>query len=230
MDEVVKCSLPLLKSPEYIRLTLYAYASGGRLSVYRTPVPNADRLEFTFWEMTGAVWERLEQYSLEDCSPSPMERIRIFNHRKMKEFYLRNMLRSWNFDAPLTLDEEGKLDAATWRRVMSLHPAILKILSDMVFRYTFSDEETATISKQCHLLFAKGGSVANPHEMVSLYCTLADMWKNFGLNYFDLQRLPMKIRSGLRMITGMENQIQSAKIRQMENESKAKAGIRRRLR
>lgn len=226
MDNVVKSDLYRFKSSEYVRLTLYAYASEGNVSLFQTEKPNTERLEFTFWEMTNAIWEELERYSLEDYSPIPQEKIRIFNHKRMKEFYLRHMLRSWNLDFELSWDEEGKLDDSSWEKVMSLHPAILRKLSEMVFRYTFSDEENATIQKQCHLLFANGSSVNNPHEMISLYCTLADMWKHFGLNYFDLKRLPIKTRNALRMITSIETQVQNAKLKQMENKSNTHVGRR----
>lgn len=226
MDKVVRSDLNQFKSTEYVRLTLYAYVSVGKVSLYHSATPNTEKLEFTFWEMTNAIWEELERYSLEDYFPVPYERIRIFNHKKMKEFYLRHMLRSWNFDIDLSFDEEGKLDDSSWEKVMSLHPIILRELSDMVFRYTFSEEENTTIQKQCHILFSNGSTVNNPHEMISLYCTLSDMWKNFGLNYFDLKRLPIKTRNALRMITGLENQIQNAKLKQMENKSNVNIGRR----
>lgn len=230
MRTSIKKALSQSKPEDYLRIVLYVYRKKDHLSIYREPTPNTEKLEFTLWEMTNGIWEELERYSLEEFTPHPMDHLKIFNHRKMKEFYLRHMLRSWNFDEPLSFDEEGKLDDASWKKVMSLHPAILEELAENVFKYTLDDDETAAISRQCHLLFSKGTAVNNPHEMISLYCTLVDMWKNFGLNYFDLKRLPIKTRNALRMITGLENQIQNAKYKEMENRAKAKSlsGGRRR--
>lgn len=222
MRRTVKKDLVNRKPLDFLRVTLYVYVSGTNIMIFHEPMPNTERLEFTFWEMTNGLWEELERYSLEEYSPHPRENLKIFNHRKMKEFYLRHMFRSWNLDVPLSFDEEGKLDDCSWEKVMRLHPAILRELADNVFNYTLTDEETSAIARQCHLLFSKGTAVNSPHQMISLYCTLVDMWKNFGLNYFDLQRLPIKIRNGLRLITSQENQIQNAKYKEMEAKSKAR--------
>ena len=72
------------------------------------------------------------------------------------------------------------------------------------------EKEFNEIARQCALLFGKTGSVENAHPLLSLYVTLGDMWQKFGLNYFDLQRLPIETRNTLKRIMGLENQIRAS--------------------
>ena len=60
--------------------------------------------------------------------------------------------------------------------------------------------------------------------MISLYCNLTEMWSKFGLNYFDLKRLPLYEKNALKKILSIENQIRAAEIKQMEAKSNSNTG------
>ena len=125
-------------------------------------------------------------------------------------------------------DEEGKLDDMSFRKMTGLHPVILRELVNQLFESTLSEDDLTEISKQSYLLFAKNQSVSNPHRMISLYCSLTEMWSKFGLNYFDLKRLPLYEKNALKKILSLENQIRAAEIKQMETKSKSNNRMPRR--
>ena len=142
----------------------------------------------------------------------------------MKHFFLKYMFRSWNIDEEMLFEEEGCLDNESYAKLLGLHPVILRELVTQLFEYTLSEEDLEKIGKQGHLLFAKNQSVSNPHKMISLYCNLTEMWSKFGLNYFDLKRLPLYEKNALKKILSIENQIRAAEIKQMEAKSNSNAG------
>ena len=62
-----------------------------------------------------------------------------------------------------------------------------------------------------------GNGVHNAHEAVSLYCNLSSFWDKFGLNYFDLQRLPQDVYAKLREVLSRES---SERGKHRKNESR----------
>lgn len=216
------------RSTEYKEFNYWLFRKGNFLELSLNELPNTDRVSFTFWCINISTWDMIEDDCLESVKISEHETMTTYNYQKMKMFYLRYLFRSWNLDEKMTFDEEGKLDDISFQKLISLHPVILRELTSSLFDYVVSDEDNAVICKQAHLLFAKGQSVSNPHRMISLFCTLAGMWSKFGLNYFDLKRLPLYERNALKNILTQENQIRSAEIKAMESKSKSNIGSRRR--
>lgn len=191
--------------------------------MFTKETPNTEKISFTFWEINNSTWDYLEENCLETVNISAHETISTYNYEKMKLFYLRYLFRSWSFDDEMRFDEEGKLTENSFKKLLNLHPVILRELTTGLFDYVLSEEDSITIAKQAHLLFAKNQSVSNPHRMISLYCNLSEMWSKFGLNYFDLKRLPLYERNALKRILSQENQIRSAEIKAMEAKSKTPA-------
>ena len=193
------------------------------VELFTKETPNTEKISFTFWEINNSTWDYLEENCLETVNISAHETISTYNYEKMKLFYLRYLFRSWSFDDEMRFDEEGKLTENSFKKLLNLHPVILRELTTGLFDYVLSEEDSITIAKQAHLLFAKNQSVSNPHRMISLYCNLSEMWSKFGLNYFDLKRLPLYERNALKRILSQENQIRSAEIKAMEAKSKTPA-------
>lgn len=217
----MKSSFLQYRSTEYKEIDFWAYKNGVFLDLYIQEVPNTEKISFTFWEMNNSTWDLIEKNCLENNKISEHESLSTYNYEKMKLFYLRYMFRSWSFDDEMRFDEEGKLTETSFIKLMALHPVILKELAAGLFDYVLSEEDDITIAKQAHLLFAKGQGISNPHRMISLYCDLSKMWEKFGLNYFDLKRLPLYERNALSKIFSHENQIRSAELKAMENKSKS---------
>lgn len=185
---------------------LWCHADGGMVSVSREPVEGADEIVFTLWELSFHAWNYIDGkcYGFVRLG---RDEIPVCDYCLMRELYLRLSFRSWNLDEEMRFGDDGVLDDESHARLMRLHPKILRILSDGVFADAISEEDDVRIGRQASQLFGKGGSVQNPHPMISLYATLSEMWSKFGLNYFDLKRLPMRERNVLRRIASIENQI-----------------------
>lgn len=212
------------RSNEYNELRFWVYRKGELLFLYHEEKPNTDELLFTFWKINNSTWDIIEEKCLESIKANEYEEILSYNYQKMKHFFLKYMFRSWNIDEEMLFEEEGCLDNESYAKLLGLHPVILRELVTQLFEYTLSEEDLEKIGKQGHLLFAKNQSVSNPHKMISLYCNLTEMWSKFGLNYFDLKRLPLYEKNALKKILSIENQIRAAEIKQMEAKSNSNAG------
>ena len=67
------------------------------------------------------------------------------------------------------------------------------------------EDEKRELEKQCSILFGKGESVQNPHSYISLYCNLMAFWDKFGMNYFDLLKLPEDVFSALKKVMNLDS-------------------------
>lgn len=209
------------RSTEFNELHYWLYRKGNSCEIYNSPAQNADEVIFTFWKINNFSWDLIEKECLKSYKVNPHEEIFTYDYFEMKMIFLRSMFRSWSFQEEMTFDEEGKLDDNSFQKLLHLHPAILRELTGQLFDYTLTEEDEIQIAQQSHFLFAKHTSVMNPHRMISLYCTLAEMWDKFGLNYFDLMKLPLYEKNALKKILSFENQIRSSEIQQMEAKSKS---------
>ena len=219
----MKSSFLQYRSNEYKEYDFWLFRKGNFVELFTKETPNTEKISFTFWEINNSTWDYLEENCLETVKISAHETISTYNYEKMKLFYLQYLFRSWSFEEEMRFDEEGKLTENSFKKLLNLHPVILRELTTGLFDYVLSEEDSITIAKQAHLLFAKNQSVSNPHRMISLYCNLSEMWNKFGLNYFDLKRLPLYERNALKRILSQENQIRSAEIKAMEAKSKTPA-------
>ena len=215
------------RSQEYNELRYWVYRKGELLFLYYSPKPNTDELKFSFWKINNATWDLIEEECLEQIEVNEHENILSYNYERMKRFFLKYMFRSWNLDEEMLFEEEGCLDDDSYAKLLALHPVILRELVTQLFEYTLSEKDLEEIGKQGHLLFAKSQSVSNPHKMISLYCNLTEMWSKFGLNYFDLKKLPLYEKNALKKILSIENQIRASEIKQMEAKNKSNTNIGR---
>jgi len=199
------------RSSSHFEIRLWCGIRNGEVSFYRHDTPNADCIEISMYEMNFYAWEMMET----ECSgivKSAHEQFCVKDYAKMCLMYLRLMFREWNLDCPMTFDEYGVLDDPSFERLLNLHPQILEKVTDTMYDGTLTQEDEEVIARQSALLFGKAGSVSNPHPMISLYCTLSEMWEKFGLNYFDLMKMPLREKNALRMIARMEGQMRAQQI------------------
>lgn len=140
---------------------------------------------------------------------------------------VRKLLVSWTLDIPIER-EEGWLTDACFKRVVSL-PAPL--LSALVSKYdktnNITKEEDEKIDRQSAILFSKNShGVTGACEAVSLFCNLTNFWEKFGLNYFDLERMPFKKYLMLRIMVGKDSAAHASLMRQSQARSKVKPMMR----
>lgn len=197
------------RSSRFEVLVLWAWISRGSLRISRKETPGADRLEFTFWKMNSMTYDIMDSMSSIDWKSEEGEKVRYRDQHAMKMFCLRYMFRSWSLEPEMGFQEDGGLDDSSMEKLLGLHPVILRELVSEMLKEDLQEEDEMEIVRQSHLLFRKGGSVSNPHRMISLYCRLSDMWDKFGLNYFDLQKMPLAERNALLKIISVEKQIES---------------------
>jgi len=201
----------------YVLVRLWLYSDGSGVQVFDNEAPNCEMVEFTFHEMNGHSWNELERECLEERNDGHGSKSLVYSRGKMRMFYLRRMFRSWSFREPARFDSDGTPDKSTWRLLLSLDPKILMRLTDNVFSYTISQDDEIAFARQGLMLFGRHQSVSSPHPMISLYCTLADMWNKFGLNYFDIMRMPLYERNALRRILSIEAGHQNEEVKRLEN-------------
>ena len=127
-----------------------------------------------------------------------------YDYEERKRLIYRFMLKAWNIDCKLEHESCGWLTEECWKRVLRLHGTLLE---NLVSKYQdtlyVSQEEEELLIKQCSILFSKNSrGVKNAHEAISLFCTLGSFWEKFGINRFDLARLPYREYIMLRMVLG----------------------------
>ncbi|MBP5459323.1 MAG: hypothetical protein J6Y62_04080 [Clostridia bacterium] len=190
-------------------LSLWLYNKNGEVRVSEKPAAGYEEARFGLEEPDCESWSQMEMECLVKIQINPRMSLSRYDLPRMKRWLVRKCLKWWSFDRPLSF-ENGVLDDASLETVMSLHPRILSRLTAAMQRPSLTDEDRNDLARQAALLFGKAGTVSNAHPLLSLYITLEDMWQKFGLNYFDLQRLPLSLKDGLREIMSLEGQVKAA--------------------
>ena len=87
-----------------------------------------------------------------------------------------------------------------------------------------TDEESERIERECSVLFAeKSTGIADPCEAISLHAMLLTFWEDYGLNYFDAQKLPVRFGLLLREVQRHKITMQA---QQMDKATKQVRGVR----
>lgn len=86
-----------------------------------------------------------------------------------------------------------------------------------VFPKQLAESEEKELEKQCATLFGKGDGITNPHPYITMYCNLTAFWEKFGINYFDLLKMPRDLYKILKQVMSLETSNRSASINQMAN-------------
>jgi len=128
------------------------------------------------------------------------------DNEETKRQLLRFQLLDWSMDIPLEFDEAGRLSERCWRVVMKQPaPLIDAFITKYQQTYWVTVDDEKDIQRQCSILFGKNSrGVDNACEAVTLYCVLSSMWDKFGINWFDIKKLPYKQYVMLRMVVAQE--------------------------
>lgn len=172
------------------------------------------KIEVVFKTMTQGIYDEFESF----IDQYPKE----YADTEVKKLMLKYMLIKWNLNVKLEFNKEGSLTDDCLKNILNI-PA--NVISRIIWEY----EQTFYINKKDYKklevdakkLFApKSKGVDNPSKYVSLYCTLTSFWDKFGLNYFDLMKLPKTEYYGLKTVLRFENEAREKEYDQMNKKPK----------
>ena len=144
---------------------------------------------------------------------------------EFRKLILGRMLLKWNLGLELKFKDD-ELTKSCYQRVLSL-PA--KLISSLVEKYEesfdTSKDEITELDKQSAVLFGKHShGVKDACEGISQYCVLTSFWEKFGLNRFDLQKMPYKEFIDLRII--LKNEADAHNRQMKADKNRANSNVR----
>ena len=215
-------------SQNWQRCVCWVYLRNGTPEIYNEYKPNTYQIWIQFYKMNHYFWNMIERQCLEKTTGyNERDVIVSYNQCKLKKFFLKYLIKDWSLPFEIKRNIDGSLLPQLLQKIYNLHPFILKTLIQQYDYFVcFSQEEQKQINKQCYLLFDKDGSVTNPHWSVSLYLELSFFWQKFGLNYYDIQNLPIQVFESLKKITRLENASFNSKMNAKSNASSNSKQIR----
>ena len=85
--------------------------------------------------------------------------------------------------------------------------------------------EEKELEKQCSILFGKGEGLTDTHPYITLYCNLVAFWDKFGMNYFDILKLPQDVFMALKKVMMLDNMNKNAKMEEMSQSTHQKRQV-----
>lgn len=217
-----------LKSCETFK-KYFVWVYGGKEvpQVFSTEKPNTDCYWFEFFNFSYSTWKDMENECV-DVFNSHGEKLSVYNFTKLKQFFLKRMLKDTNYPVQLERTMDLCLTKESYANVLKIHPRILRCVLNQidVFNDRIDPDEERRIAKECAILFGKGDSVNNPHPYIILYCDLIAFWEKFGLNYYDLQKLPYAVFTNLKRMMKFENDFKTKETTNFTGKSRPVKQIR----
>lgn len=200
--------------------------------LYDEKKDNTEEVEFVFERMNHGLWLYVEENILNvNYGYCEADVTLTYDFVKLKQFVVRWLLKRWNLPIELKRNANGELSDESYETVMRVHPSIMKYFMNRFEGTLFlSEEDRNKIAKQSAMLFhPKSKGVSNPHEAISMYCTFSGFWEKFGLNFFDMQRLPHDVYMKLKAVISTEINVKSAEFENSKRQAeRAKSVARRR--
>jgi len=184
------------------------------------------------WEQVWAEWETLSPQLFADLEHLFTERDEttrafFYDFHKLDTVAVKRLLLRVSFiEEDLKSPGEWMADEV-WETVKHIRPCLMDCWISQVRQEIFIPEEESTrIEEQCVLLFKPNSTgVSAPVQAISQYCMMSTMWEKFGLDYFDLQRIPRPLFIRLQKIAHMEIRMQAEEAQRRRAQAKhPKAG------
>lgn len=191
------------------RISVWVYDSKDYIEVFEQDTPNCAEVWFEFHKFSNFYWRMLEDECIDEIKGSS-----FYNFCRIKKFMIRRMLCGTNISwIKLSRSTNGALDDESYNSVMRVHPRILRVVMDKmdIFPKQLEKKEEKELEKQCIILFGKGDGVMNPHPYIVSYCNLISFWDKFGMNYFDIMKLPRDMFAMLKKMMNLESHNKSMK-------------------
>jgi len=218
-------SRELLKSRnrDTARYSVWVYDGGETIRVFDDEMPNTTEVWFEFYSFNQAHWKIMEEHCMQKFGKG-MNEIALYNFCKVKLFMIEYMLAGTSI--PIKIERDGdRLCKSSLDSIMRIHPRIMRIIMSKVsvFPDDLPKDEKMRLDRQCSKLFGDGSGIMNPHEWISTYCNLTAFWEKFGLNYFDIMRLPHELFSHLKTVMSLESSCKSKHMEDVQRQSTGKA-------
>ena len=185
------------------RYSVWAYDGDEVISVFEEPLPNTHEIWFQFDDFSSFYWSLMESQCIDE-----VRGLAFYNPSKTHRFMLEYMLSATNLPGIDLRDREqdGRLSPAQRERLYRVHPRIYRILFEQVkiIPEAMGKDEKKVLEKQCSTIFGAGNSVSDAHPWLSTYLNLVAFWEKFGLNYFDILRLPQETLVQLKTVMQLE--------------------------
>ena len=208
---------------EVFVIRTWVYWQGLNPVFYSEKKDNTEEIVMTFEKMTYGLWNYIENNILDKYhGANDMDVAIYYNFYKLRVFIIKWLLRSWSLPIDLKRKSNGELENVCFEEISKLHPHVMSYFLEKYEESLFiSSSERDVIAKQCAQLFMPNSKgVSNAHDAISLYCNLASMWEKFGINYFDIQKLPQDVFLKLKMVTGFESDFKHREIQKSNNNLK----------
>ena len=199
-------ALERYRSHDSRRYSVWVYDNDEIIRVYLDERPNTHEIWFEFNEFNRSYWKKFE----EECIVTYGSDSTFYSSVLMRRFMMTYMLAATSSPGieRVEHDADGRATQEAWDRLVRIHPRIWEalFLKVEIFPETFDGEkEEADLEKQAKALFCDHKGVKSPHEWIELYCNLTAFWDKFGLNYFDVMRLPNSLYVALRKVMQLDN-------------------------
>lgn len=135
---------------------------------------------------------------------------------------LRYALYAWTL-CPLHHEDQCLTDESFAQVCRHPSPVVRGLTRHYHETYIMTQDEIKELKQQAMILFGKNSKgVAHPCDAVSFYCMLTVAWEKFGLNYFDLKKLPQRQYMMLRLMIEQETERHRAEARSEQNRGRSK--------
>ena len=162
-----------------------------------------------FRRMTCGDYWKIEQQAAVSEEDDIKEKGRYIDDEITKKMIIRMLLLDWSLDIPLEFNNDnGYLTKESFDRAMHIPAPLMNAFLEQYEKTTeVSEDEYIKAERQSAVLFSQNSSgVSNACETVSLFCTLGNFWEKFGLNRFDLNKLPYREFMMLRVMVQKEGE------------------------
>ena len=217
---IEKFSVLDFRNPETEKYSVWVYDGGEVLQVFHEEQPNTEEVWFRFYKFNHFYWKLLE----DECVVNLKGRS-FYDYNKLKLFMIRRMICSTSIEGiSIKYDKRGLLCQSSFERLMHIHPRILRVLMDKidVLPKPMKKSEEKELEKQCSILFGKGEGLTDTHPYITLYCNLVAFWDKFGMNYFDILKLPQDVFMALKKVMMLDNTNKNAKMEEMSQSTHQK--------
>lgn len=200
--QIQLCNIKKYCSNQKKKYTMWVYLQNDNLRVFQKETPNTDQIWFQFYSFSYLYWKLMQNKCIDYINGQP-----YYNFNRIKIFMIEYLLCGTNLqNIYIKRDINGVLTQDSMNSVMKTHPKILRSLFNLIdiFPEKISGQQEKDLEKQCSILFGKGDSVTNPHKWIIIYCNLMSFWQKFGLNYFDIMKLPNQTFLMLKKIMNLQ--------------------------
>lgn len=190
-------------SQERKRYNLWVYDREDNLQVFTQEKPNTVHLWFQFYAISNLYWKIMESFCVEK-----IKGFSFYNHTEMKFFVIKYLFCRTNIpNIKLQRLRNGQLTQESFQNLMKIHPRIWRSLFEIIkiFPEQLDKETEKSLEKQCSILFGQNKPVSQPHDWIITYCNLVAFWDKFGMNYYDILRLPQETFLFLKKIMSLES-------------------------